>query len=466
MPVSKLKSYISLLELNDELVRIGVEADPLLEIAAITSRVCKQPEGGRALLFEQPAGAGFPVVTNLFGSMKRVCLALQVKSLDELTRKFTSLFECLPEIDLPDLDRQIAALPEFSRFIPQRSNNLDPDLIQAGPPDLTRFPFLQSWPEDGQSSGHGRYITLPQVFTTNPHGSSPNCGLYRAQVRDSLELAIQWKTGSGAARHAAEYRQQGKKMPVAVVLGGDPAMLFSAMFPLPGDLDEVAFAGFMRGEALRTAPCSTVPLQVPVGVEVVIEGYVDPYETVMEGPFGNHTGTYSPAAPAALMRVTAIRFRPDAIIPATVVGPPPMEDCWMAVTWERLLLMFLKKLVHGLSDIHFPMEWIFHQSAIISLENPTPDMVRDMTARLWRLPWFSSSRILIFVNAVDGAPDLPLAIWKLVNIREYDSNLIYDGASDRIAYDATGSRMPHARAIEDGNITRLVDQRWREYGLA
>lgn len=466
MCASTLNSYLSLLESNGELARIEVEADPLLEIAAITNRVCKQPEGGRALLFEKPTGCRFPVATNLFGSLSRVCLALQVKSLDDLTFRFTRLLEDLPEIKLPTLDHQIAALPDFSRFNPQLSNNLDPDLIQADQPDLPRFPFLQSWPGDGSAGGHGCYITLAQVFTISPDGGSPNCGLYRVQVRGARELAIQWKSGSGAARHAGQYRQQGKKMPVAIVLGGDPAMLFSAMFPLPGDLDEVAFAGFLRGEALQSAPCSTVPLLVPVGAEVVIEGYVDPDETVVEGPFGNHTGLYSPAAPAALMRVTAIRHRREPVIPATVVGPPPMEDCWMALAWERLLLAFLRKLVPALSDIHFPFEWIFHQSAIISLESPTPGMVRDMAASLWRLPWFSASRFLIFVDAADGSPDLSLAAWKCINLPESGQNLIHDRDTGRIAYDATGGRIQKSRVKADDSIARLVEQRWREYGLA
>jgi 4-hydroxy-3-polyprenylbenzoate decarboxylase len=155
-------------------------------------------------------------------------------------------------------------------------------------------------------------------------------------------MAIQWKAGSGAARHAELYRDAGKPMPVAVALGGDPAVLFSAMFPLPGALDEVAFAGFLRGSALQTAPCQSVPLSVPMGAEIVIEGYVNPGESVLEGPFGNHSGLYSPAAPAALMRVTAIRHRADAVVPATVVGPPPMEDCWMAKAWARLLLAFIR----------------------------------------------------------------------------------------------------------------------------
>lgn len=466
MPIDDLHRFITLLESAGELARINVAVDPLLEIAAITDRVCKQPGGGRALLFEHPAGSRFPVATNLFGSARRVCLALGIDDPDELCSRLSDLLDRIPESDFSRLDRQIADLPEFSCFAPDFSADPEPNLLQVEQPDLTEFPFLQSWPEDGTVSGCRRYITLPQVFTADTAGGSPNCGLYRAQIRGPGELAIQWKTGSGAARHAEAFLHHGKTMPVAIVLGGDPAMLFSAMLPLPGELDEVTFAGFLRGKALQTAPCRTVPLRVPTGAEVIIEGYVDPSETVIEGPFGNHTGSYSGTAPAALMRVTAIRCRPDVVVPATVVGPPPMEDCWMAVIWERLLLSFLQKLFPPLSDIHFPVEWVFHQSAIISLENPLPGMVGDMVEQLWRLPWFAAARILIFVDAASGTLNLPQAAWKCVNLADGRHDLFHDVNSNRFAIDATGCKSAQKRTKMDDEIVRLVGLRWREYGFA
>lgn len=466
MPSYDLRSYISLLEQHNQLARISVPADPLLEIAAITDRICKQPDGGRALLFEQPVGAAFPVATNLFGSFRRVCLALGIKHPDQLRQRLETLLQLIAEPDFSTLDRQLAALPEFSRCAPTTSADQDRQLIPAVRPDLTFFPFLQSWPQDGSLSGYRRYITLPQVFTADPDGGTPNCGLYRAQVRGAHELALQWKAGSGAARHARAFQEQGKPMPVAIVLGGDPALLFSAMFPLPGALDEVAFAGFLRGSALQTGPCASVPLMVPAGAEVVIEGYVHPGESVVEGPFGNHTGCYAAPAPAALMRVSAIRHRPDAIVPATLVGAPPMEDCWMALAWERLLLAFLQKLFPAVTDIHFPPEWVFHQSAIISLENPRPGMVRELVEQLWRLPWFAAARILIVVDAACGSAQLPQAAWQCINLLEYRHDLIVDPASDRVAFDATGCRSPRGRVLMDDAIGKLVDRRWREYGLA
>lgn len=441
------------------------ETDPILEIAAITDRVCKQPDGGKALLFEKPSGAGFRVATNLFGSERRVCLALGVDNLDLLTERLSALLDRIPEDGFEQLDRQMAALPEFTRYAPHSSSNLDPGLMTMNPPDLSRFPFLQNWPEDGSASGHPRYITLPQVFSADPGGGTPNCGLYRIQVRGPLEMAIQWKSGSGAARHAELYRLAGRPMPVAVALGGDPAILFCAMFPLPGALDEVAFAGFLRESPLQTAPCQSVPLSVPIGAEIVIEGYVHPGESVTEGPFGNHSGLYSPAAPAALLRVTAIRHRADAVVPATVVGPPPMEDCWMAKAWERLLLAFIRKLVPAVKEIHFPHEWVFHQSAIISLENASPGMVSDISGQLWALPWFRTARILIFVSAAAELETLPQAAWTCINLVDYAQDIITDKTAQRIAVDATGCRSPRKPATISEEVAGKVNLRWREYGL-
>lgn len=466
MCASELQKYLSLLESGNELSRIIVPADPHLEIATITDRVCKQPGGGRALFFERPTGCGFPVATNLFGSFRRVCLALGFESLDELTSLASGLLDQIPEIDFPNLGRQITVLSEFSCFAPKLLAEPDSALAAMPLPDLTTFPFLQAWPEDGSVSGHKRYITLPQVFTTDPDGGTPNCGLYRVQIRGPRELALQWKTGSGAAKHAELYRSAGKKMPVAIVLGGAPATLFSAMFPLPGDLDETVFAGFLRRKPLQMAPCCTVPLKVPLGAELVIEGYLEPGEAVTEGPFGNHTGFYAPAALAPLLRITAIRHRRAAIIPATVVGPPPMEDCWMAVAWERLLLAFLQKMFSMLADIHFPFEWIFHQSAIISLEDPRPGMVREVAEQLWRLPWFASARVLIFVDAASGRSRLSQASWKCINLLDARYDLIADQASARIALDATGCRLPGKMLKMNENIIKLVDRRWPEYGFA
>ncbi|MDD2850790.1 MAG: UbiD family decarboxylase [Desulfuromonadaceae bacterium] len=464
MGASPLHQFITRFEAVGELSRISVPVDTLLEIAAITDRICKQPDGGSALLFEHPHGSAFPVVTNLFGSEQRVCQALGITGPDELTIRLSALLEEIPVLDINTLDRQIAALPEFNRFAPHPDKKPDPMLVSMNQPDLTRFPFLQSWPDDGSADNHPRYMTLAQVITADPDGGTPNCGVYRIQLRGKTEAAIQWKPGSGAARHAELHLRMDKKMPVAIVLGSAPATLFSAMFPLPGELDELTFAGYLQNAPVATVPCLSVPLRVPTGAEVVIEGFVEQSETVTEGPFGNHTGFYAPAAPAPLMRVTAISHRLDAIIPATVVGAPPMEDCWMMLAWERLLLALLRKVIPLIHDIHFPHEWVFHQSAVISLENPRPGMVRNISGQLWALPWFRSARVLLFVSAAE-AGDLPNVLWKSINMTSFSEDVFHDTASERIAIDATGWREHRPKVKMSSEYAALVACRWKEYML-
>ena len=465
MQINDLHQFITTLESRGALARISVETDPLLEISAITDRVCKSPTGGSALLFEQPSGAHFPVATNLFGSLARVCLALGVDDLDQLTEHMSSLLKRISSPDLAILDHQIAALPEFSRYAPRISQDHDPWLVEMETPALTPFPFLQTWPGDGAASGHPRYITLPMVFTEDPLSGRPNCGMYGAQICGATELALRWKAGSGAARHLESYRRLGRPMPVAIALGGAPAAIFSAMFSLPGELDEVTFAGFLRGAALDLCACRNVPLKVPAGCEVLVEGYVDPAETVREGPFGNHTGCYSPATDACLMRITAISHRPDAVIPATVVGPPPMEDCWMARAWESVLLAFLRQLFPGVSGICFPLEWVFHQSGIISLESPSPAMVRETATLLWNTPWFSKARLLIFVDAGVTTSDLSGVAWRAINYCEHGNDYYYDSTGTRLALDATVHRESEPVIECDSGVELRVAKRWKEYGL-
>jgi 4-hydroxy-3-polyprenylbenzoate decarboxylase len=332
--------------------------------------------------------------------------------------------------------------------------------------DLTLFPFLQSWPGDGSVSGRPRYVTLPQVFTAAPDGTAPNCGMYRAQVLGRHQLALRWKEGSGAAGHLAAFQRTGKPMPVTIALGGAPSCLFSAMLPLPGELDEMIFAGFLRGAPIGMADCRTVPLQVPGHAELVIEGWVDPEGTVMEGPFGNHTGYYSPSGPAALMRVTSISHRPRAVIPATIVGPPPMEDCWMAKAWERILLSFLKKLFPCVAEIHFPLEWVFHQSAIISLEKPQPGMVREVAARLWETAWFRDARLLIFVDAAAAVPEeLSGVAWRVINSGGLARDIFHDAGGARTALDATQSNSSCLPLTGDPAAIQQIQRRWQEYGI-
>ncbi len=435
--ISNLHDYLAIIEREGELKRITDKKNPFLEIAKIVSEESKLSGGGDVLLFEHPGDSGFPLAANLFGSLRRVSIALCVDNIRELEKKFSALISPLRTVSFDNVDSQMSSLPEFCSMRPAVTS--ETALTEITLPDLTTFPFLQSWPEDGKVSGHPRYITLPLLFTSSPDGIETNCGMYRCQIRGKAEIAVQCKDGSGAASHLESYRKIGRKMPVAIVLGGAPCMTFSAMFPLPGRLDEVTFAGFLQNRPLTMVRSLTVPLYVPSEAEVVLEGYIDPHESVIEGPFGNHTGSYSPPSPAPLIRLTCIRRREKPIIPATVPGEPPMEDCWMAKAWERLLAVFLRKLLPGFADIHFPIEWIFHNSGVISIEEPGSGMVIETARFLWSLPWFRNSKILLFVDASACLPErVSTVVWHAINLVEFSSDIFFDAEKRRMAIDATG----------------------------
>lgn len=446
-------------------MRISAAVDPVLEISAITGRVCKQDAGGIALLFEKPSDSSFPVATNLFGSVRRVCAALGVHDLNKLTERMSELLDSAGDIHAGDFWSRIATSTRFLSYKCNRAACHDGDLVAMDVPDLTIFPFLQNWPGDGAASGHGCYMTMAQVVTAAHDDMSQNIGIYRVQIRGSNEVAIQWKPGSGGAAHAAGYLGAGEVMPVAIVLGGEPVTLFSAMFPLPHELDELDFAGFMLGRQLTSAPCLTSQIHVPIGAEVVIEGFITPGETVTEGPFGNHTGFYSPAVEAVLMRVTAIRHRPNAVIPATVVGPPPMENSWMFKAWERLLAAILRKIEPAILDIHFPAEWAFHQSAVIALYSPSTELVAKTAECLWQLEWFAASRLLLFVT--DAEPlNLSYASWRAINVMMESEKIILKSCDGRVAIDATGFDDLRELLKKDDDCEACVNQRWQEYGFA
>lgn len=459
-----LRLFIALLQEESELSTVSVEVDTKLEIAAVTDRICKQPDGGKALLFLRPKGYDFAVATNLFGSYKRSSLALGIKNMGQLTDKMTDLLHLVYPFNLQNIDTQISNLAEFNKFKPFHSKPLwEKDKTVS---TLYDFPFLQNWNGDGSNSGNPRYITLGEIFTANPDSSTQNCGIYRAQVIGANQLAIHWGKNSGAACHLTLHEKLNKNMPVAITLGGDPSLIFSAMMPLPGNLDEVTFAGFLQNLPLNVSPCHTTPLYVPSTAEVLLEGFVVPGESFNEGPFGNYTGHYAPTGPAPVMHITSISIRPDAIIPSTIVGVPPMEDSWMANAWERILLPFLQKIHPEIINIHIPIQWSFHKSAIISLESPLPGMVREISSNLWKLSWFANSKILIFVSSEIPVEQSGTVSWKAINEFNPRHDMIINADNNRIAVDATGCRLQKPSIQRGGDIDSLISNRWSEYGLA
>ena len=467
MAFRDLRDYIDRLATLGELRRIMTEVNPTLEIAEITARVAKMPEGGPALLFERVRGKDMPVATNLFGSDRRTALALGVDDSNELTGRMEAALAADSSLPWREALAGLAIEPLLTERAPCQ------EIVDTAP-NLDLFPFLTCWPADGAPNRDGRFITLPQVFTREPTSGAANCGMYRVAIFGPDRVGIRWHPGSGGAEHCMAYSAAGRSMPVAIAVGGDPALLFAAMLPLPDSVDEIRFAGFLRRGPVEMARCVTSDLQVPAGAELVIEGVIQPGEMEMDGAFGNHTGFYVPAAKVPVVRVKAITRRRAPIYPATVVGRPPMEDCYLARAAWRLLLPLLRREVPEVLDIHLPMEWIFHGAAIIAVDRPASGTA-DLAARLLASPWLGRSRLLILVDAQEEIRDLSLIAWRVMNLTDWRRDLaIHDNPAspaggERLILDAT--RSPQLAKSRPGELdsdaaTRLmVDGRWREYGF-
>jgi len=455
-----LRDFLARLDGKGELHTVAAPVDPVMEIAAITDRVCKDPDLNRGLLFTRVAGSRYRVATNLFGSGRRLAMAFGLERLADLTTRFDAV---LAEHGGRGSMARLAALAGGSRW---RDAGPVDDSPPAGlverPVDLGALPVLKSSPADGAPDHDGRYMTLPLVITAAPDGSNVNCGMYRCAVIGPDRLAIAWNSASGGGRHAALWQKGLKPMPVTVALGGAPLLTFAATLPLPDMLDEFTFAGLLGGEPLRLFRCAN-GLPAPVEAEAVIEGYLHPEDLAGCGAFGNHSGYYTPSAATATLRVTSLRLRGDMIYPATVVGRPPMEDCWLSAGWGRLLLSLLKIDLPEVTELHQPFAGIFHGGVILAVRD-AGGRGMELIRRMRNLPWLRGSRLLVLVDEEQDPSDEAGVCWRIMNNVAWGDDLLVAG--DTLAVDATRkSRERRQPVVADGDIVALVEKRWREYGF-
>src|SRR5215467_12341327 len=349
MAYSDLRDFIRTLEKEKELQRVSLEVDPVLEITEFADRAVK--DQGPALLFEKPKGSTIPVLINAFASMRRMELALEVGSVDEVARRIVEFLELrMPEGLLGKL-KMLPKLAEMGAFFPKVvSKGSCQEVVRTEGFSLRDYPVLQCWPEDG-----GRFITLPLVFSRNPDTGKRNCGMYRMQVYDERTTGMHWQTHKQGAEHYRRNSHHGRKrMDVSVAIGADPATMYSAILPLPPDLDEMMIAGFLRQSPVEMVKCQTCDLEVPANSEIVLEGYVELGELRTEGPFGDHTGFYSLADEYPVFHVTCVTQREDPIYATTIVGPPPMEDYYMGKAIERIFLPLMRLQLPEVRDIAMP----------------------------------------------------------------------------------------------------------------
>ncbi|MCU0316889.1 MAG: menaquinone biosynthesis decarboxylase [Fimbriimonadaceae bacterium] len=513
MAYRDFQHFLDVLHAKGELKRISEPVSPYLEITEIADRVMKKH--GPALLFENPVGAGqrhgtpnpksavmgfpsihpaarpgstqsyrMPVAINTMGSRKRMSMALSSEDFEEHRERIAALLK--PEVPkgakaalqlLPRL-LELQAVPpkDAKRAICQ-------EIVMMGDEvDLTQLPVLTCWPEDG-----GPYVTLPLVFTHDPETGKRNVGMYRVQVHDKNTCGMHWQMHKTGMRHMEAAGAKGKRIEVAVVLGGDPVHAFAAISPLPPGIDEMMFAGFLRRERVDLIPCKTIDVKVPAEAEIVIEGYVDPSERRLEGPFGDHTGYYSLAEDFPVLHVTAVTMREKPVYPATIVGQPPMEDGWMGKAVERIFLPMIQLTVPEIVDMNLPVEATFHNLAFVSIKKKYPGHAYKVMNAIWGLGGLAFTKFVFIFDEDTNVQDFG-EVWFRIGancdpgrdtlhtrgpVDQLDHASVTEGFGGKIGFDCThkwpgenGFSRDYPKLITMApDVVQKIDQLWPKLGL-
>ena len=480
MPYNSLADFVQVLEREHELKRISHPVNAELEIAEIADRVMKS--GGPALLFENVVGKQIPVLINAFGSAKRMALALGVADIEEIAAEITKLIQTKPPKSFKDKFHLLGELIKMARIPPKLVNQGICQEIINREPDLNILPVLTCWPGDA-----GPFITLPMVFSKDPVKGTRNVGLYRMQVFDARTTGMHWHLHKVGARHFQQQKERAGRLDLAVCLGGDPAMIYAATAPLPDQIDEILFTGFLRKKGIELIKCLTVDVEVPANSDIVIEGYVDPSEPLRrEGPFGDHTGFYSLADDYPAFHVTCITHRKNPIYPTTIVGRPPMEDAYLGKATERLFLPLVRVTLPEILDMNLPVHGVFHNLAIISIKKEYPAHARKVMHALWGLGQMMFTKTLIVVDHDVNVHDLAEVTWVVGNhIDPKRDTVLVEGPVDvldhaapilgygsKIGIDATRKWRSEGYEREwpkpivmDEQTKKYIDSIWEKLGL-
>ena len=479
MPFDGIQDYAAALERRGELHTIGVEVDPELEITEIADRALRAR--APALRFLRPRGHRWPVLINLFGTLERTAFALGVDDLNDIGQRLHSLLHTQPPSTFLDKLRALPRLAEIASWAPRTVNRAPCQEVVEDRPSLLDLPALKCWPQDG-----GRFLTLPLVITHHPETGQRNVGMYRMQLYDERTAGLHWHPHRVGAEHYRCHEASGKRMPIAVALGGDPAVIYAATAPLPEDLDEMLFAGFLRQRAVEMVPCRTIELEAPADAEFVLEGYAEPGERRREGPFGDHTGYYSAPDDFPVFHLTAITRRAAPVYPATVVGRPPKEDCFLGKATERIFLPLLRMQLPEILDLNLPAEGIFHNLAIVRLRKRYPGHAYKVMHALWGLGQMMFTKIIVVVDEEADAQDLSEVIWRVGNHIDPERDLCFvrgpvdildhasrlPGFGSKMGIDATrkwpgeGFARPWPEAVEmTPEAKARVDALWPQLGL-
>ncbi|MBI4970324.1 MAG: menaquinone biosynthesis decarboxylase [Candidatus Omnitrophica bacterium] len=481
MSYKNLREFLDHLKSSGQLQVISSEVDPILEITEINDRVVKA--NGPALLFEKVKGSSFPLLINAFGSHERMMAAFSVSSYKEITDRMESFTEVKPPASMLD---KLKLLPKVVELA-----NITPKTVSSGPcrevvikegPMLDLLPVIQCWPKDA-----GKFITLPLVISRDPVTGHRNVGMYRMQVFDNRTTGMHWQVHKDGAEHFRKLPESGKnRLDVAVVIGADPVTIYSASAPLPKDIDEFLLAGFLRKKPVELVKCKTVNLEVPAEAEFILEGYVDFNDLRTEGPFGDHTGFYSPAKKFPAFHITCMTHRKNPVYITTVVGKPPMEDCYLGKATERIFLPMLRKLIPEIVDIHLPWEGVFHNCILISIKKSYPQQAKKVINAIWGNDRMMFSKFIFVFDADVNIHDFREVAFKAFNNVDPKRDLVFaEGPVDELDHSASqhlwGGKMGvdvTAKLPEEGmqrewpeemrmseEVQTLVARRWKEYGF-
>jgi 4-hydroxy-3-polyprenylbenzoate decarboxylase len=401
-----LNDFLTDLDKRRLLARIKEPVSPDLEIAAVTDRTAKMAGGGPALLFEQPAGFNMPVASNVFGSLERMCLALGVKTLDELAVEINQLMTPQMPEGIMDALKMLPMVGRLRDLMPKTVKDAACQEVVRRDGTLDELPILKCWPEDG-----GRFITLPLVFTKDPETGMRNIGTYRMQVFDGRTTAMHWQRHKGGAQHYRVAERLGRRLEVAVALSPEPVLTYCATAPMPEGLDELILGGFLAKRRIELVKCVSVDLEVPASSHIVLEGYVEPGERRREGPFGDHTGFYSQPDDYPVFHLTCMTHRKKPTYLTTVVGVPPMEDFYLGMASERIFLPLIQKTHPEIVDMHFPAEGIFHNLVIIAIDKRYPGHARKIMSAVWGLGQLMFSKTVVIVDKDIDVHDLREVAW-------------------------------------------------------
>ena len=483
MGYADLQDFLTALERDGDLARVSAPVDPHLEVAGIVARVLR--EQGPALLFEHPTRGRLPLAINVFGTERRMAKALGVQRLDEIGERIGALLK--PELPhgvsgLRDALSKVAQL----RAVPPRHVKVAPcqEVVTRGADvDLTVLPGVKSWPEDG-----GVFLNLGLTHTKHPETGARNLGLYRLQLQDERTVSLHWQIHKDSTSHAAIAERRGERLPVAIAFGCPPAVTYAASAPLPAEIDEYLFAGFVQRERVDMVDCLSVPLQVPAAAQVVLEGWVEPGDRLPEGPFGDHTGFYTPVEQFPFLRVETMTMRSDAIYQSIIVGRPPQEDGPIGKATERIFLPLIQMTVPEIVDYDLPEAGVFHNCCIVSIEKRFPKHAQKVMNAIWGAGLLSLSKLIVVVDADCDVHDYAEVAWRAFGNVDYAHDALHtvgpvdhlDHASyeqffgGKLGLDAT-AKLPTegyrraggwpAQCVLDEDTVATVERRWAEYGI-